>query len=63
MYTEEYYYDYLIIPITGSDLVSFESSPSSYQEYVDDEYNEGWEFSGIEDFKDVRCLVYKKKID
>ena len=63
MYTEEYYYDYLIIPITGSDLVSFESSPSSYQEYVDDEYNEGWKFSGIEEFKDARCLVYKKKID
>ena len=50
--------DYIIMPITGSDLVAFDSNPSDYYEYMRTNHGSGWEYKATVTVKDKRCLLW-----
>ena len=58
----KYDYDYLFIPITGSDLVSFDSCPEDYFKYVTTNYGEGWQYLCANVLNDLKGLVWYKKV-
>lgn len=58
----EFECDYLLMPITGSDLVSFDSNPSDYSKYILEHYGSGWVYLYVDYWNDTKCLVYKKDI-
>ena len=52
--------DYIIMPITGSDLVAFDSNPTDYYEYMRRNYGGGWEYKTTVDIKGETCLLWGK---
>lgn len=54
--------DYLLLPITGSDLVAFDYDPSDYINYVLENYGEGWKYMYVDYWNGIKCLAWSRKI-